>query len=534
MISSAHRREVGRRWALTLGLSLAVALCAIPRVADAARIALLIGNDEGHAGDPRLRSAETDARRFAALLTRIGGFAPDATVVTLGRTAGELRQAIASVAARLRATPGDNMVVVYYSGHADAQGLHMGTSTFPLTELQAQILSLPAATRVLILDACQAGILTRAKGGRPGLGFEVPLDGAEPVRGLAILAASADSELAQESDQLGGSVFTHYLQVGLAGLADRNRDGNVSLGEAFDYASERTVATTFGTTTGPQHPTFRLDLEGRDELVLTRPGQRGVGYGQIRLNVPGWYFIKRGDGTLAAEVHSRGNETLALDPGPYEVTRRETGGLDVSAVTVAEGEATALDGVPSRLVAFGRMVRKGGDGGPQVAYGLAVVTALRTPLEDLGPALGLEMAARADLSAFSLEARLRLGRSQEDGLRLASTTWESAFSLAALRAHDFGTHASGRARRLLPTVAAGLEVGVAYLAQALDDGERQGSLSPFVGPTALAELAVGRRLFVRADLGLPVYALRVTQASGTRETNWQPALVAGVGGGAWF
>ena len=65
------------------------------------------------------------------------------------------------------------------------------------------------------------------------------------------MAASAGSELAQESDQLGGSVFTHFLQLGLWGLADRNDDGNVSLNEVFDYASERTVATTLATATGP-------------------------------------------------------------------------------------------------------------------------------------------------------------------------------------------------------------------------------------------------------------------------------------------
>src|SRR6185312_14576923 len=154
-------------------------------------------------------------------------------------------------------------------------------------------------------------------------GREVALEDREPVHGIAILAASAGSELAQESDQLGGSVFTHYLQLGLSGLADRNEDGNVSLGEAFDYASERTVATTLGTATGPQHPTFRLDIQGRDDLILTRPGLSGLGYGQIRLDVPGWYFVRRPDGTLAAEIHSHGREMLALEPGPYEVARRD-------------------------------------------------------------------------------------------------------------------------------------------------------------------------------------------------------------------
>jgi hypothetical protein len=437
--------------AARLAALLAFALLAgLPGRAQAVRLALLVGNDEGWSGDAHLRYAESDATRLAALLTRFGGFTPDATIVQLRRTAGELRQAVADVEARLRATPGDHLVLIYYSGHADAQALHMGSTSFPMSELQDAMKTLPAATRVLILDACQAGVLTRAKGGRPGLGFEVPVDRPEQAKGLAILASSSGSELAQESDQLGGSVFTHHLQVGLAGLADRNRDGAVSLAEAFDYASERTLASTLGTTTGPQHPTFRLDLAGRDDLVLTRPGRQGAGYGQIRLDVPGWYFIRRHDGTIAAELVSRGVETLALDPGPYEVTRRGTSSLDVAAVSVEEGRATPISGAPTTAVAFGRMVRKGG--GPAAAYGLAMAASARTPLEGLGPSLGLRLAGRQDLSFASLELRLGLGQAHQDGAHLSSTTTEGTAALAALRVHDFG--AGGRARALVLCAAA--------------------------------------------------------------------------------
>jgi hypothetical protein len=503
-------------------------LAAVPARAHALRMALLIGNDEGQSGDAHLRYAESDASRLAALLTRVGGFGPDATQVVLGRTAGEVQQSLAAVATRLRATSGEHLVVVYYSGHADAQGLHLGASTFPLAELKAEIIALPAAVRILILDACQAGVMTRAKGGRPGLGFEVAPAAGEPVQGLAILAATAGSELAQESDQLGGSVFTHHLGAGLSGLADRNRDGNVSLAEAFDYASERTVSATLATTTGPQHPTFRLDLSGRDELVLTRPGRRGVGYGHIRLDVPGWYFIRRRDGTIAAEVSSAGGETLALDPGPYEVTRRGKTGLDVAALTVAEGQETPISGVRSVPVSFGRMVRKGG--GPEVAYGLAAATSVRTPVEDLGASYGIAVAGRVDLSAVSFELRLGIGRAHQDAAHLSSTTWESLASVAALRVHDFGS----AGRRRLPTVGIGLEAGASYLTQRLDGGERRDTLSPFGGPTALGELIVGRRSFLRADLRVPVYLLHTADVTGATATRWQPALVVALGGGAWF
>jgi hypothetical protein len=507
---------------------LAAAICAFPAPAHAIRLALLVGNDHGHADDVPLRYAESDATRLAATLTRVGGFAPDATLVLLGRTAAEIKQAIAGVGARLRATPGEHLVLVYYSGHADAQALHLGATSYPFADLKQEIGALPAATRVLILDACQAGVLTRAKGGHPGLGFDVPQAGVEPVRGLAILAATAGSELAQESDPLGGSVFTHHLQLGLSGLADRNHDGTVTLGEAFDYASERTVATTLATTTGPQHPTFRLDLAGRDELVLTRPGVRGAGYGQIRLDVPGWYFIRRQDGTIAAEVVSAGGDALALDPGPYEVDRRREKWLDIAALTIGEGQVTAISGVPTRQIAFGRMVRKGG--GAEIAYGFAVGPSARTAIEDLGTSIGMTLAARADLSFLSLELRLGLGRARDEGAHLAITTWETTASVAALRAYDFG-----RATRTpLPTVAAGVEAGVADLAQQLDDGTRRNTVSPFLGPTALAELALGRRAFLRADVRVPVYVIHTAQAFGAAQTRLDPAIAVGLGAGAWF
>ena len=496
--------------------------------AAAARFAVLVGNNEGQGGDAHLRFAESDTARLAELLTRLGGFSSGKTVVLLARTAGELQGALAEVADRLRATPGDHLVLVYYSGHADAQALHLGTSVFPLGQLRETVSALPAATRVLILDACQAGVLTRPKGGRPGPGFEIDLAKGEATKGLAILAASSGSEMAQESDQLRASVFTHFLEVGLSGLADRNRDGNVSLGEVFDYTADHTLAATMGTTTGPQHPTFRLDLTGRDDLILTRPGLAGTGYGQLRLDVPGWYFVRRADGTMAAETVSRGDDVLALEPGPYEVTRRERDELDVATLSVGDGTAATISHTASHPVAFGRMVRKGQ--GPEAAYALAISTAVRSSVEDLGLSAGAVLAARADLRPVSFELRLGLGHAQQASERLSSTTWDLSAAAAVLRAIDVGAVT----RHSSLTCAFGAELGLSYLAQTLDDGERRGSFNPYLGPVALAELTIGRRFFVRLDLGLPIYALRVQTAATSSGTDWRPAFASALGAGTSF
>ena len=498
------------------------------RQALGARFAILVGNNDGHSGDPQLRFAETDTSRLAELLGRLGGFATGGTIILLGRTTDELRRSIAEVGDRLRSTPGEHLVLLYYSGHADAQALHMGSSTFPLTELREAVNALPAVTRVLILDACQAGVLTRPKGGQPGPRFDIELGAGEATKGLAILAAGSGSELAQESDQLRASVFTHYLVVGLSGLADRNRDGNVSLTEAFDYTADHTLAATLGTSTGPQHPTFRLDLAGRDDLVLTRPALSGTGYGHLRLDVPGWYFVRRGDGTIAAELVSRGDETLALEPGPYEVTRRERNALDVGTLNVGNGAAVAISQADTHRVAFGQMVRKGE--GPAAAYGFAVATSVRSSLEDLGPSAGAAVAGRADLSAVSFELRLGLGRAQQTSQRFSSSTWDLSAALAVLRMRDLGPVT--RASNL--TWAFGCQAGVSYMMQAGDDGSRRVSWNPFAGPVVLAELSVGRRLFVRADLGIPIYALRVQMADLSTSTAWRPAVAFALGAGSSF
>ena len=526
--------RIGFRGRSTLGaaavpIALLVTALAATSPARAARFALLVGNNQGQPGDATLRFAESETTRLAALLGRLGGFDSGGTMILIARSAEDLRRSVADLDRRLRATPGQHLVLVYYSGHADAQTLHLGRSPFPLTELREMVSALPAATRVLILDACQSGVLTRSKGGRRGPGFELDLARGEETRGLAILAAGAGSELAQESDQLGASVFTHYLRTGLSGLADRNRDGNVSLNEVFEYTADRTLAATLGTTTGPQHPTFRLDLSGRDDLILTHPGTTGTGYARLQLDVPGWYFVRREDGTIAAELVSRGDDALALEPGAYEVTRRERDNLDVAAVNLAEGGAISMSRTPVHPVAFGQLVRKGG--GPRAAFSWAAATAVRSPLEQLGASAGGALVGRADLSAASIELRVGLGRAHQETAHLSSTTWDLSTALAALRLHDVGPLSRRSAVAL--TWGIGLQIGLSYMTQSLDDGERLASENPFFGPTAIAELILHRRFFARVALDPSLYALRIKSNEGTT-TAWRPALSSSLGAGLAF
>src|ERR1700687_3453849 len=125
------------------------------------------------------------------------------------------------------------------------------------------------------VEACDAGTLTQVKGARASPAVSFPLPGDDSVEGVAFVASTAAGESAQESAALGGSFFTHHLEVALRGAGDADGDGRVTLAEAFRYASGQTVSGTFGTQAGPQHPTYALRMSGRGDVVLA--GLRGAG-----------------------------------------------------------------------------------------------------------------------------------------------------------------------------------------------------------------------------------------------------------------
>src|SRR5207249_4450049 len=129
--------------------------------------------------------------------------------------------------------------------HADTEHLHLRGTHLPMDELRRAVADSPAGARVLVLDACRSGALTRVKGGRPAPSFDVRAEAVSGgPQGFVILTSSAAGEASQESDKLGASFFTHYLASALIGASDRNGDGVVTLAEAFSYAADRTVAAT--------------------------------------------------------------------------------------------------------------------------------------------------------------------------------------------------------------------------------------------------------------------------------------------------
>ncbi|NBD08777.1 MULTISPECIES: caspase family protein [Corallococcus] len=394
------------------------------------RWALIVGENQGLRGEERLRFAEADARRMREVLQEVGTVPPERTVTVLGADATALREALSRFGARLSSEASSrDWLLLYVSSHAGDGSLHLRGTELPMRELVDFLKGAPVGVGLLILDSCRSGVATRMKGLKP---VEAPVTmEAADLEGRVVISASGADEYAQESDVLQGSYFTHYLAVGLRGAADDSRDGRVTLEEAYRYAYARTLESTLVSPGGIQRPTFRMDLRGRGELVLSEP-QQARGRLTLDVKAPGrWLVMASESGALVAEVNKgEGPTTLAVAPGAYRLLMSAEEGYLERSVRVPVNGSASVGGAPLEQAARLRLARKGGAAsslllavGPSVTSGIVAglpsVVGLDLRLERdgrLGPGLdasvlgfAVRRGAGRRVSFQQTEVELRLG-----------------------------------------------------------------------------------------------------------------------------
>jgi Caspase domain len=344
-----------------LAAALIPALILLPSPAHGAgplqRYALVVGANSGGAGRPQLRYAISDAERFARVLVEIGGVAPGDEIVLRQPKVGELVAAIdrlterVAAARRLPSAGGRTEVVVYYSGHADSQGLLLGDDRYSYLTLRDRLDNIPADVRIAVLDACSSGSFTRIKGGKARPPFLV--DESSNMRGHAFLTSSAESEVAQESDRIGASYFTHFLVSGFRGAADLSGDGRVTLSEAYQFAFNETLGRTVDTRGGAQHPSYDINLSGTGDVVMTDVRQTTATL-VLDARLEGRFFVYSAAKDLVAELYKPAgrNVELAVEPGAYEIRVERARTLMIAKAQVGEEARVVLDAsqlVPSPM-----------------------------------------------------------------------------------------------------------------------------------------------------------------------------------------
>jgi hypothetical protein len=500
----ARHRTIGRRMAIALAAVLA--LCASRASwAQTRRIAVVVGHNVGAEVRPRLRYAENDAAKMARVLIELGGFASPDVHLLRGPRLDEVRGALDQVSAQIRnqaGTPASRVILLfYYSGHSDGQALELGSERFVFGELRSRLGSSGAALRLEIVDSCKSGALLREKGGELAPGFEIRLTDDLSSTGEAVLTSSAEDEAALESQEIGGSYFSHHLVSGLRGAADVSGDGRVTLSEAYQYAFVHTVSATYDTLKGPQRPNYRYDMSGQGDLVLTDVTRRSAGL-QLPTGYDRLLVKEESSGLLIAEVQPKGARRLALPPGRYRVLGMRGDRRFATSVRIGSGAERTLH--EQELA-------------PESSAPIAVLQKGGVSFE--------HQRARHELPALSLMTGVTRGVARADMLPLAAQLgvrqrsaggWEAQLTFATGRGAGFREQSAlalvgwGLGRRGEKLFAGGsLRVGGGAVLQTLDRGA--GTVwSPALtaGLSARAGAFLSNRLAVELEGWLPGVLLR--------------------------
>lgn len=247
---------------------------------------LLIGVEQYENPEYNLRYAATDVSEMEAQLKaqqeKLGRYNPIVTVpllnseatkanilLALERLSGSNTSPLPSNApvalARIKPAQPEDAVLVYFSGHGVASSNHFYLVPHDLgykgprkrldeaglakilmhgisdEELESALQPLDANKLLLVIDACYSGQAIESTERRHGPMNTKGLAQLAYEKGIYVLTASQNIEVAYEAEAFKHSYLAYaLLKEGLKeGLADVNRDGNIFLQEWFDYANKR-------------------------------------------------------------------------------------------------------------------------------------------------------------------------------------------------------------------------------------------------------------------------------------------------------
>jgi hypothetical protein len=258
----------------------------VTRLADRGKIwAVVIGISQ-YKGVQSLRYADKDALAFHDYLANHIGVPKEQTILLLNDQA-TLVNLKRTLGTDLRRKAGEkDTVIVYYAGHGapeadasagdddglekyivpyDADPRDLYTTGLPMREIETIFQRLTPERIIFISDSCYSGATagrTFATASRRAVVSETFLNRLSRGKGRIVLSASKASEVSEEREDLGHGVFTYYLLEGLRGNADADRDGVITVDEAYGYVSKKVPEVTGQN----QHPVKKGEVEG--QLVL--------------------------------------------------------------------------------------------------------------------------------------------------------------------------------------------------------------------------------------------------------------------------
>jgi len=141
------------------------------------------------------------------------------------------------------AQPND-IVVFYYSGHGYTGGFAVYDGYLSYEEMRLAMTKSKCNNKIIFADACFSGGL-----GNASKSSKKVLKQIKETNVMLFLSSRGD-EYSWQSSILKNAYFTHYLQKGLRGNADIDRNKIITAKEIFEYVYQNVVAVS----NNQQHP----------------------------------------------------------------------------------------------------------------------------------------------------------------------------------------------------------------------------------------------------------------------------------------
>jgi hypothetical protein len=239
---------------------------------------------------PKLKYAVNDAKEFYRLLLEKNRIPAENVTLLIDEqaTLKNLKNAL-GMGLKIAAGP-DDMVLIYFAGHGaserdatsiDGDGLEkyilpfdtdpedLFSTALPMRDIALVFNRIRSERLIFIADTCYSGASGGRTVGTGGIRANISdtfLEQLAGGRGKVIITASAANEVSVEKDEFQHGVFTYYLLEGLRGAADNDRDGSITVDEAYRYVSERVPRATGQ----EQHPVKKGSVEGNLIMSIVR------------------------------------------------------------------------------------------------------------------------------------------------------------------------------------------------------------------------------------------------------------------------
>lgn len=241
----------------------------------------------------KLEYADKDAELFAGFLKSPSGgsIPPDQIRLLTNEKASRQNVLDAIEKFSVMATKND-VFILYYAGHGtnvtfnnnfflmtyDTDAQRVSSTATPASQINASLTGSAAKMKFWITDACNAGRInepgTRAVKKAPS-GADMYLKKiAESYGGYVYISSTQSQEVSVEHARFGGGhgAFSYFLVEGLRGKADEDKDGIITVNEAFDYVRSKVIKYTTN-----QHPNLSdMYFDGKFPMASTQPGAKNL------------------------------------------------------------------------------------------------------------------------------------------------------------------------------------------------------------------------------------------------------------------